>query len=496
MLALCLLLVLNSGCTRDAQDSTGPGVDDDDDDDQQPGEPLYAAAGRAVISPDPRNHPEQIYLGGIYPSRMGTGVHDELLASALMLQQGDNQVVLVSLDLLGFTRTRAREIQQRLEGQGIEPEHVLIASTHTHEAPDTMGVFGPDVLHSGVSPAYMRFIQDSVVDLVLSLREQLVPVNMRAVKVDVNDPLSNYPTLIADSRHPYITVPWLTAAGFDDTEGNTVATLVNWHSHPEVMIESTLVSSDFPKWVRDRVRDKTGGECVYISGALGGLSSPTGVDVAARDENGDPVMDGSGDPLYLQDGTWDKARSLGYVIADLALDDLDAAEPLEDPHLNVAVWQMPLPVENIIMIAAYFLGILEFDDLGLITDNPDFCGWLGCMDDRLGFVRLGPLALITSPGETFPETFIGRPESILDFGEPWGPTAFPAIRGLTEFMNAEVPMHMSVCGNEIGYLIPEPDFHPRGHPDYYEEDLFLGYDTETIYYNTAIEIMASVPAAR
>ena len=57
-------------------------------------------------------------------------------------------------------------------------------------------------------------------------------------------------------------------------------------------------------------------------------------------------------------------------------------------------------------------------------------------------------------------------------------------------------MHMSVCGNEIGYLIPRQDFHPRGHPDYYEEDLFLGYDTETIYWQTAVELMATVKAAR
>ena len=43
---------------------------------------------------------------------------------------------------------------------------------------------------------------------------------------------------------------------------------------------------------------------------------------------------------------------------------------------------------------------------------------------------------------------------------------------------------------------PRQDFHPRGHPDYYEEDLFLGYDTETIYWQTAVELMATVKAAR
>jgi Neutral/alkaline non-lysosomal ceramidase, N-terminal len=469
----------DSGATDDDDDP----VDDDDDsvdDDDDGGSPLFASAGKMVISPNESNHPETVYLSGVYPSRLSTGVHDDLMASAMMLAQGDEQVVLVSLDLHSFTRSRIREIQERLAALGFKKENILIASTHTHEAPDTLGVFGPSVIKSGVSRTYMTFIQDTIVDLVVDLRDRLTPVKMTTAIVKIDDPNSNYPTLTSDSRIPEITVDYLTAATFTSDQGETVATLVNWHSHPEVMIASTEVSSDFPQWVRERIEDRLGGSCVYISGALGGLASPNGVDVPARDENGDPVLD-EGDPVYLSEATWEKTRSLGYVIADLTIEGLAGADAIASSNLSVIVEPLPLPVQNPIMIAAYYLGILEFDEQDRIRDMPELCGFFGCLDDRLALVRVGPLAILTSPGETFPETWIGREESTFDFGAPWGPFTFPAVEGIADVLDAGFPMHMSVCGNEIGYLIPEDDFHPRNHPDYYEEDLFLGYNTETLY---------------
>ncbi|NLH48330.1 MAG: hypothetical protein GX444_06975 [Myxococcales bacterium] len=475
----------------DASPADDDAGDDTPDDDTPDGEPLYAAAGTAVLTPTAANHPETIYLGGIIPSRIGTGVHDDLTATALALKQGDRTLMLVSLDFLGFSRSRTREIQERVTAEGLAKENILIASTHTHEGPDTLGVFGPNVFTSGVSPEYMAFVQDAIVALIDDTWEKLEPVTMTAATTTIDDPLSNYPTLMADFREPQLTVGWLSAAQFIGLDGIPVATLVNWHAHPEVMIESTLVSADFPGYLRQRVRDRVGGECVYISGALGGLATPTGVDVPARDENGDPVLDEDQQPVYLQEGTWDKARSLGFVLADLALGALETASPVESPVLEVQVEQLLSPVKSLLFIMGFLIHLLEFDAQDVVKDQPDICGWFGCVDDRLGMVRLGPLALITSPGETFPETLIGREASDYDYGDPWGVFHFPAMTGILSSMNAEVPMLMSVCGNEVAYLIPESDYHPYGHPDHYEEDLCFGRQNEEIYRQAAIKLLES-----
>lgn len=476
---------------KDEISSSGYKGPDDDDDDSPSPEPLLAAAGKAVITPNSTNHPETIYLGGIFPSRLATGVHDDLLASVLMLEKSGRHVVLVSLDFLGFTRSRAREIQERVAQFGIEKEHVLIASTHTHEAPDTLGVFGPDVFTSGTSPTYMQFVQDTIVELILETKDRLTPVTMEAGTVQINDANSNYPTLIADSRQPEITIDWLSAARFVDAEDQTVATLVNWHSHPEVMIESTLVSSDFPTWTRNRIEEQLGGTCVYISGAIGGLSSPTGVEVPMRNEDGSPQLNEYGDPVYSPGGgTWEKARSLGYVIADYAIDSLQNGIADPDPNFRVVVEELLLPVSNPVMILAFYTNLVEFEEQDVVKDRPEFCGFFGCSSDRLAFVEVGPLRIITSPGETFPETLSGRNESKYDFGSIWGEFTFAPIEGFLSKMNCEVPMHMSVCGNETGYLIPYTDFHPSQHPDFYEEELHWGYFTEYLYHRAVDDLLA------
>ncbi|MCZ7586465.1 MAG: hypothetical protein M5R36_25785 [Deltaproteobacteria bacterium] len=340
-----------------------------------------------------------------------------------------------------------------------------------------------------MSPAYIRFIQDTVVDLVLDTWTRLRPVTMRAALVPIDDPQSNERTLIADFREPRVTVPYLAAARFDADDGAPVATLVNWHSHPEVMIESTLVSADFPRWVRERVEQTTGGRAVYLSGAVGGLSSPTGVAVPARGEDGEPVHDDNGNAVYLVDGTWDKTRSLGFVIADLATNALDEALPIDAPSLFVHVEELPLPVRNPLMKAAFAVGLIEYD-LADRVRLPE-CGWFGCLAERLALVRVGPVEIVSSPGEIFPETMIGREAETIDFGEGFGPFDFPAVAGYLEDSGAPVPMHMGLCGDEMGYLIPETDFHPRDHPDYYEEDLILGTDTETLYRDAVVRVLTA-----
>ena len=479
----------------DAEQETSDGDTVSDGDTESEGENaprLMAATGHAVLSPTAENHPETIYLGGVFPFRIGTEVHDDLLASVLALKQGEEQLVIVSVDFLGFTRSRGREIQERLAEHGLKKEHILIAATHTHEAPDTIGVFGPDLLTSGVSPTYMTFLQDRIVQVVLETWERLVPVSMRAVKIAVDDPLPNYSTLIRDFRQPEVTVDYLSAAAFDDLQGDTVASLVNWHSHPEVMIDYTLISSDFPHWTRLAMEQALGGGCVYISGAIGGLATPTGVKVPARDEDGKAVMDGE-EPLYLEEASWEKTRSLGLVIAEMAVAALDTAETHENPTLLVQVEEMLIPLRNPIMQLAFSGGLVQYDEQDLVKDRKEFCGSFGCASERLALVRLGNLAILSSPGETFPETVVGRPASSYDYGGDWGLFEFDPIVGTDSFIKAEVPMHLGLCGEELGYLIPEADVLPVGHPDYYEEDLFFGEDTESVYRQSAIDLLERFP---
>ncbi|MCB1154611.1 hypothetical protein KDL45_13235, partial [bacterium] len=283
---------------------------------------------------------------------------------------------------------------------------------------------------------------------------------------------------------PRMSLPTVSAAQFVDDNGATVATLVNWHTHPEVMISTDEVSADFPQYLRHRLDDLLGGVTVYISGAVGGLATPLGVRVPGRDGNSQPMVDGNGQAFLYDGQSWEKARSLGIIVAEYVTDALDDAPLVMDAPLTVRASIVPLPIRNPVHAFAFYSGLVERTE-GIIRDLPWFCGIFGCAPERAGYVEVGPLTLVTSPGETFAETVVGRDEMSIDYGPDWGVHTYPAITGYEELMDAEVTMHMGLCGDEIGYLVPQGDRHPSDHPENYEEFYSLGRDVETVYRWTA-----------
>ena len=68
-------------------------------------------------------------------------VHDELLAKALVLDDGARRIAFVLCDLTMMPRAMMDAAKERIaERTEIPPDHVLIASTHTHSAPATVTV--------------------------------------------------------------------------------------------------------------------------------------------------------------------------------------------------------------------------------------------------------------------------------------------------------------------------------------------------------------------
>jgi neutral ceramidase len=90
---------------------------------------LYASAVEIDITP-----PVGTAFDG-YAARKGNslGIHDPLLGQLLLLQVGEQQLVWISLDLLGvsldFTQQVRRGINQAI---GVPVEGTLIACSHTH----------------------------------------------------------------------------------------------------------------------------------------------------------------------------------------------------------------------------------------------------------------------------------------------------------------------------------------------------------------------------
>jgi neutral ceramidase len=78
-----------------------------------------------------------IPLQGYYYPRMPDGVHDDLHAKALVIDDGQDQVVLVACDLVEVSREAVEAARRQISARcGIPADHVLISATHTHTGPE------------------------------------------------------------------------------------------------------------------------------------------------------------------------------------------------------------------------------------------------------------------------------------------------------------------------------------------------------------------------
>ncbi len=93
---------------------------------------VRAGIARASITP-----PVGVDLTG-YVGRTGpsTKVHDELFATALVLDDGATRIGIISADILGTSLEQDAALRESVsKATGIAPENLMIGSTHTHSGP-------------------------------------------------------------------------------------------------------------------------------------------------------------------------------------------------------------------------------------------------------------------------------------------------------------------------------------------------------------------------
>src|SRR5689334_21201335 len=79
-----------------------------------------------------------------FDARNGTAaaVHDDLHARALVMDDDQTVVALISLEIIGVDRAFAQDVRARITAAtGIPAAHVVVAATHTHCGPVTVRHF-------------------------------------------------------------------------------------------------------------------------------------------------------------------------------------------------------------------------------------------------------------------------------------------------------------------------------------------------------------------
>src|SRR4051812_9960982 len=144
-------------------------------------------AGLATIDITP---PAGYRMSGYFNERLNTGLHDPLMARALVLRQGDQQLAVVCTDLIGLSRTVTSDARQAAaERTGIPHAQILICASHSHTGPLYNGPlrqFFHDeaVKKHGKDPhemqEYSAILQAKLTEVILAAHRQLKPAKLQA----------------------------------------------------------------------------------------------------------------------------------------------------------------------------------------------------------------------------------------------------------------------------------------------------------------------------
>ena len=392
-----------------------------------------AGAALRIITPNP-----------LLPVSGGIGqpnpVHEkqgDLFVRALVLEKGSLRVAIVSIDNLGWTAILGDRSRQLVKG--ILPENILIGATHTHSAPDAYA-FPDENGKTGADMPYLDWCVHQVADAINEALSKLQAATLKSVVAKVNGRIA-YNYYAEDLYDPRCGVMQF----IDREKGNTIATLVNYAVHPEVIGPSRgILSPDLCGPLYERIESKTGGVAIFMNSAQGGM-----VTADNRAEGGKERND------------YDECRRIGNLLADESLRILADAPDQKNPELFCASARIAFPVSSPIM--KYILNNSPLKSTQTKGDT---------IYTRLNLLNIGRAQLLTIPGEALPN--IG----------------FYVKR----HMHTDQPFLFGLTNDAFGYMLTKVDFMSFSKYDYVSRTS-LGEMTGEIYMEEALKLINRCPPA-
>ncbi|MEQ8275751.1 MAG: hypothetical protein RMA76_34420 [Deltaproteobacteria bacterium] len=413
--------------------------------------------GEAFEDLDGDGEYDPVWLAGFGRGRAATGVHDDLWARAMAFSRGDLVVGVVALDLIGYFSDDVIRVREAAREAGLGYDYVLVASTHNHESPDAMGPWGETPFESGRDETYLDEIVRRAVEALADAKSSLTDAELTvATATDTRH-------LIDDSRDPEVVDTTVTALLARDTTGAAIASLVLWGNHPEALDDvNTLITSDYPHYLREGMEAHFDAPSLFLPGTLGGLMNPLHI-------QGCPDADGN---RTCPAGTYELAEYIGGEVAARAIAALEAAPASTDQTLGARRERVQLTIANFAFLTGYIAGlfdrrVFDADDEPLTRAQAEafnvdeaLAGAVQ-IQSEVGAVTLGPLEIVTVPGELYPElwmtdgeggSFIVENEGV-DFLD-----AAPEPPLVTLMPEGRTRAIVNQGNDALGYIIPKVQF--------------------------------------
>jgi len=420
------------------------------------------------------------WIAGFGQKRAANGVHDDIWARAILFEKDNLRIAYVALDAIGFFYDDVIDIRKEIAAKSWDIDHVIVSSTHNHEVPDLMGLWGGNWYKSGVNEKYMQFVKDQSVNAIEKAVKALRPAIIKVGKLD-----STAKDLVHDSRKPIILDDAVHMMQFIDAEtSEPLGMLVNWGNHPETAgSDNLMITADFPHYMleglekgiiyNDVVKEKGfGGIAVYANGAVGGLMT------SLRDHIHNPWTG----KTVEKDGL-EKVEAQGHRLAKLMLDHIKTGEweIIENPRMELLAKTFIFEVDNKIFMLAGALKVLNR-------------GFKGINDTRseVNLLQIGSVQILFIPGEIYPEIVNGGVESPENADFHGDPIETPPLRQL---MQGKYKFVIGLANDEVGYMLPKTQWDSEEPFSYdykkapYGEVNSLGPETGSTIYKEAVRLI-------
>jgi len=305
---------------------------------KQTGSTIRAGFSEIGITPD-----KAVIMQG-YGNRKDPfkGIHDSIYAQAMYLSQGEEEVLLITSDLIGHSHHNVNMLKGMIQKEtSIPGDKIFVTAAHNHGGP-VNGTYRPtdrmpEDVKEYVDVLYMKLLKISVeakeakqpVKIGYGKGESKVNINRRAVYSEGEVWLGRNPDGACDHD--------LDIIKFTDTKGKLMAVHVNYPCHGTCTGQDNYqVTGDWPGISAQMMREKLGGDVVIMVTAG-----------ASADIN----------PIYGPNNNFRQVNAVAYGVASVALDLVEKCITTEFSELKSAYttaafpgkkgWESNLPQESV-----------------------------------------------------------------------------------------------------------------------------------------------------
>src|SRR5947209_2431093 len=452
--ALCAALVLGGAGAGAAQAAAAPAM-------------FYVGFSKQDITP--AQLPFK-YLGGEGYQRVGTTVIDGgLWVRTLAIAPADahgkrvgKPVVISVFDSQGwFSGYQAAPAGLGIADYGLDQfraaaaarahvpeENISFSSTHSHTAPDAMGIWG------GAPTSYLEQVKSAAVQSVSAAVANMQPAWLRHGDADGSAYIYNpIPTSVPPDQYSdpktwpqYSNLTVLQALAWGTN--TPVLTLFDFGTHPDILEGSDLISPDWPaQTINHAVGAQGGGDAMFLPGVMGSEPRFPGGDTQPHSDS------------YLQSEEATYANQINGVYDQAVAN----AVPVDKGGVAASTVHIEVPSTNALLLGFDIVDapadVQKKVGVGHIeraTVPPYLTG--NVLGAPVTAVRIGDGALFGTPGEIYSDVFFSArdqihagwylPSSLTD--DQIGYVVLPAEWPVAEAYGAEGPAALYSIGPSVG----------------------------------------------